>query len=45
VLSPDEVARLIDAAGNLQARAILMALYSNRYATQRTGLPARRGHR
>ncbi len=28
VLSPDEVARLIDAAGNLQARAILIALYS-----------------
>ena len=28
VLSPDEVARLIEAAGNLQARAILMALYS-----------------
>jgi integrase/recombinase XerD len=28
VLSPDEVARLIDAAGTLQARAILMALYS-----------------
>jgi integrase len=27
-LSPEEVARLIDAAGNLQARAILMALYS-----------------
>src|SRR5215472_6618522 len=28
VLSPDEVARLIEAAGNLQARAILMARYS-----------------
>jgi integrase/recombinase XerD len=28
VLSPEEVARLIDAAGTLQARAILMALYS-----------------
>jgi integrase/recombinase XerD len=28
VLSPDEVTRLIEAAGNLQARAILMALYS-----------------
>jgi site-specific recombinase XerD len=28
VLSPDEVARLIEASGNLQARAILMALYS-----------------
>ena len=28
VLSPDEVSRLIEAAGNLQARAILMALYS-----------------
>ena len=28
VLSPEEVARLIDAAGNLQARSILMALYS-----------------
>ena len=28
MLSPDEVARLIEAAGNLQARAILMALYS-----------------
>ena len=28
VLSPEEVARLIEAAGNLQARAILMALYS-----------------
>ena len=28
VLSPDEVGRLIEAAGNLQARAILMALYS-----------------
>jgi integrase/recombinase XerD len=28
VLSPDEVARLIAAAGTLQARAILMALYS-----------------
>ena len=28
VLSPDEVARLIDAAGTLQARVILMALYS-----------------
>ena len=28
ILSPDEVARLIDAAGTLQARAILMALYS-----------------
>lgn len=28
VLSPDEVARLIEAAGNLQARTILMALYS-----------------
>ena len=28
VLSPDEVVRLIEAAGNLQARAILMALYS-----------------
>jgi site-specific recombinase XerD len=28
VLSPDEVARLIEAAGNLQARAILMVLYS-----------------
>ncbi len=27
-LSPDEVARLIEAAGTLQARAILMALYS-----------------
>lgn len=28
VLSPDEVAHLIEAAGTLQARAILMALYS-----------------
>ena len=28
MLSPDEVARLIEASGNLQARAILMALYS-----------------
>lgn len=28
VLSPDEVARLIEAAGTLQTRAILMALYS-----------------
>jgi integrase/recombinase XerD len=28
VLSPDEVARMIEAAGTLQARAILMALYS-----------------
>ena len=28
VLSPEEVARLIDAASNLQARTILMALYS-----------------
>ena len=28
VLSPDEVARLIEAAGTLQARVILMALYS-----------------
>ena len=28
VLSPDEVARLIDAAGTLQARVILMVLYS-----------------
>lgn len=28
VLSPDEVARLIEGAGNLQARAILMTLYS-----------------
>lgn len=28
VLSPEEVARLIEAAGNLQARVILMALYS-----------------
>lgn len=28
VLSPDEVGRLIEAAGNLQRRAILMALYS-----------------
>ena len=28
VLSPDEVARLIEAAGTLQARATLMALYS-----------------
>ena len=28
ILSPDEVARLIDAASNLQARAILMLLYS-----------------
>jgi integrase/recombinase XerD len=28
VLSPDEVARLIEAAGTLQGRAILMALYS-----------------
>jgi integrase len=28
VLSPDEVARLIEAAGTLKARAILMALYS-----------------
>jgi site-specific recombinase XerD len=28
VLSPDEVARLIEAAATLQARAILMALYS-----------------
>jgi site-specific recombinase XerD len=28
VLSPEEVARLIDAASNLQARAILMLLYS-----------------
>ena len=29
VLSPEEVARLIEAAGNLQARAILMTLYSS----------------
>ena len=28
MLSPEEVARLIDAAGNLQARTILMTLYS-----------------
>jgi integrase/recombinase XerD len=28
VLSPEEVTRLIEAAGNLQARAILMTLYS-----------------
>ena len=28
VLSPDEVVRMIEAASNLQARAILMALYS-----------------
>ena len=28
ILSPEEVAQLIDAAGNLQARAILMLLYS-----------------
>ena len=37
ILSQDEVARLIDAASNLQARAILMLLYSrSRLATIRS---------
>jgi integrase/recombinase XerD len=45
VLSPDEVARLIEAAGNLQARTILMALYSTGMRRSELGLPARGGHR
>jgi hypothetical protein len=35
VLSPEEVAQLIDAASNLQALAILMVLYSDEIGSER----------
>ena len=44
VLSPEEVAQLIDAASNFQARAILMLLYSTGIRRKRTGAAARGGH-
>jgi site-specific recombinase XerD len=45
ILSPEEVARLIDAAGNLQSRAILINPLLHRNSSRRVGPAARGGYR